>query len=528
MASRWDVIVVGSGFGGAVAACRLAEAGAKVLVLERGRRWSPDQYPRGITAPWIYDQNCPTKLNGWLDLRIYKRLIIAMGSGVGGGSLCYSSVLLEVPAERFAKGWPSEITREELNPYYLEARNILGARPVPDGQKTRRSILLKQAADKLGWADRYSNVPLAVTFDDEWNYDLPEAVNVAHSKSVDNAQGRRQGTCVHLGNCDIGCDVRAKNTLDLNYLALAEDRGTEIRPLSLVRHLRPEQGGWRVAYDQIEKGRLLSLEESAGRIVLAAGSLGSTELLLRCRDDFGLLPHLSPRLGQGFSPNANVLTPDVYPASADVRQSIGPTISSGLDFGDGAVGGDRFVIQDDGFPNFLLNALTAKQSSGLPSLLAWAMCRGLRRGVGELNPLGNVMIWLGAGVDAGDGRIELRRNWLTFWKRSLSVEWDVGRSRGVVDAILETHRRLSEANGGNLHVPLFWSLFRGMATVHPLGGCGMGTSSADGVVDHRGEVFGHPGLYVLDGAAIPVPIGRNPSLTIAALAERASRMIIRA
>jgi cholesterol oxidase len=522
MAARWDVIVVGSGFGGAVTACRLSQVGARVLILERGRRWSPETYPRGAVAPWFYDHDHPATFNGWLDLRIYKRLVIAMGAGVGGGSLCYSSVLLEPPPDRFDAGWPPELKNGALAPYFERARGMLLPRPVPDGQRTRRAQILQHAAEKLGWADRYSSVPLAVRFDESWSDKLDNAVSSARSRAVDNDQNRRQGTCVHLGNCDIGCDVRAKNTLDLNYLALAEDLGAEIRPLSCVRRIQPEGSGWRVAYDRIDGGRLVPTEESSGSVVLAAGSLGSTEILLRARDEFGTLPRLSARLGQGFSPNANVLTPDVYPASADIRQSIGLTISSGLDFGDGAVRGERFVIQDDGFPNLLLSVLSARRR---PSLLGWLLHRGLNRGAGEPNPLGNVMIWLGAGVDAGDGAISLRRPWWILGKRSLSVCWDVRRSRGVVDAILETHRQLSDANGGRLHVPLFWRLLRGMTTVHPLGGCAMGASPADGVVDHRGEVFGYRGLYVVDGAIIPVPIGRNPSLTIAALAERAAEMI---
>jgi len=526
MANRWDAIVVGSGFGGAVSACRLSEAGARVLVLERGRRWSPETYPRGPLAPWFYAHDAPAKLNGWLDLRVFNRLIIAMGAGVGGGSLCYSSVLLEAPAERFARGWPSEIQRDALQPHYDRSKGMLRPRPIPDGQKTRRAMLLARSAEKRGWSDRYSSVPLAVSFDESWNYDLEGAIDAKHSHPFDNDQGRRQGTCVHLGNCDIGCDVHAKNTLDLNYLASAENHGAEIRPLSVVRRLQPDGTGWRVGFDRIEGGRLIPSEESADRVILAAGSLGSTELLLRARDDFRTLPGLSARLGRGFSPNANVLTPDIYPASADIRQSIGPTITSGLDFGDGSVQGERFVIQDDGFPNLLFDVLKAR-SDYKPSFQSWLVRQGLKRGVGEPNVLGNVMIWLGAGVDAGDGQILLHRKLLTFWKKSLAVDWDVRASKGVVDAILETHRQLSEAGGGELHVPWFWRLFRGMTTVHPLGGCGMGQSPEDGVVDHRGEVFGHRGLHVLDGSTIPVPIGRNPSLTIAALAERAADLMIK-
>src|SRR5262249_18126704 len=157
-----------------------------------------------------------------------------------------------------------------------------------------------------------------------------------HSKPFTNAQGRPQGTCVHLGNCDLGCDVRAKNTLDLNYIPAAEDRGAEVRSLHLVRSVRHQDDGYSVAFDRIEGSRLVPGEERAERVVLAAGSLGSTELLLRCRDEYRTLPGVSARLGEGWSANANVLTPDHYPSNWEVQQSIGPTISGGLDFMDGS------------------------------------------------------------------------------------------------------------------------------------------------------------------------------------------------
>ena len=367
---------------------------------------------------------------------------------------------------------------------------------------------------------------MALSFDPNYSYDLPNPLDPSHSKEFVNAHGQRQGTCVHLGNCDVGCDARAKNTLDLNYIAAAERHGAEVRPLHIVRSLRPDGTGYRVRFDRIDKGRVVAGEESAERLVLAAGSLGSTELLLRCRDEFRTLPKLSRHLGQGWSPNANVLTTAVYPDAATVHQSIGPTISAGIDFMDGGTG-QRFVIEDDGFPNLLLNALNARLQSAWLHPIAWGLNRALRRGLDENNLFGNVMVWLGAGVDAADGRLSLGRNLLTPWKRSLRLTWNVRKSKAVIRAILDMHRRLSDAGGGHLHIPLFWRLFRTLVTVHPLGGCRMGTHMEDGVVDHKGEVFGYPNLHVSDGSVLPVPVGRNPSLTIAALAERGSAMMVR-
>jgi cholesterol oxidase len=525
MGREFDVIVVGSGFGGAVTACRLAEAGASVLVLERGRRWTRADYPRQPADAWLFDHGRPEKHNGWLDLRFYNKMAIAQGAGVGGGSLCYSSVVMEADAERFTLGWPPELTRAELDPYYSQVRTMLAVRPIPPGQHTGRYKLMQQAAQKSGLADRFSSVPLALSFDPEWNYNLSDPISEKHSKPFTNAQGQPQGTCVHLGNCDIGCEVRAKNTLDLNYIPRAEQCGASVRPLHLVRSILPDGTGYRVTFDRIEQGRLVPGEERGRRVVIAAGSLGTTELLLRARDEHRTLPNISRLLGQRWSANANVLTPDLYPQTTKVEQSIGPTISGGLDFMDGSAGGPRFYVEDDGFPNLLLNAVRAKLRTGALSLLGIALRAHLARREGELNPLGNVMMWLGEGVDAGDGRLYLGRSWLPPWKKELKLDWNVARSRPVIEAILAAHGRLSRANGGSLQVPWYWTFLRSLVTVHPLGGCRMGQTASDGVVDHRGEVFGYPNLFVADGSVLPVPVGRNPSMTIAALAERSARLI---
>ena len=525
MAGGFDVIVVGSGFGGAVTAGRLAEAGARVLVLERGRRWSPDQYPRKAGDPWLFHPARPERYNGWLDLRLYRGMTVAQGAGVGGGSLSYSSVVMEADPALFERGWPPEITHAELAPYYAKVRGMLGVGEIPPGQQTQRYKLLQRGAERLGYGERFGSVPLALSFDADWSYELPDAVDPRRSKSFVNAQGQRQGTCVHLGNCDIGCDVQAKNTLDLNYIPLAERHGAEVRPLHLVRWVQPDGGRYRVVFDRIEEGRLVRGAERAERVVLAAGSLGSTELLLRCRDEHRTLPRVSRALGRHWSCNANFFTSGIYGTDVKVEQSIGPTIAAGLDFMDGAVDGQRFFVEDDGFPNLLLGALTARLRSGWIDPFAWALQTHLRRGRDEKNPFRNVMVWLGEGADAADGELRLRRRLLTPWRRKLDLRWDVERSRPVLDAIGSIHRRLTEATGGRFRTPLYWSLLRSLVTVHPLGGCTVGTAPDDAVVDHRGEVFGHENLFVADGAVVPVAIGRNPSMTIGALAERTAALM---
>ena len=354
MSAAFDVIVVGSGFGGSVVACRLAQRGVRVLVLERGRWWHPADYPRSARDPWIWDQRQPERYSGWIDLRWFGRMAVAQGAGVGGGSLIYANVVVDANPSAFASGWPAEITFDELRPYYERVARMLGAQPLPEGQLTARFRLTREAAERAGFGARFRALPLAVTFDPAWHYELQDPFSGKHSKVWVNEHGQTQGTCVHCGNCDIGCQVRAKNTLDLNYLAAAQSKGAEVRPLHLVRSIAPVTGGYRVFFDRLERGRRIAGSETAGAVVLAAGSLGSTELLLRCRDQYRTLPEISPFLGCNWSSNGDFLTPAVYENRA-VSPTQGPTITCAVDFLDGEVGDARFFIEDGGIPNVLQN-----------------------------------------------------------------------------------------------------------------------------------------------------------------------------
>ena len=520
MPTSFDAIVIGSGFGGAIMARRLAEKGMRVLVLERGRRWEPSQYPRKPADPWIFSDDKPNLFNGWLDMRFYRGMTVAQAAGVGGGSLTYSSVAVEARPDVFAQGWPQEITHQELKPYYETVAREMNLQLLPDGQLTRRFQIARDAARNLGYADRFAKAPLSVSFSEDWNYQLEDPFNYKHSRQFTNAHGQRQGTCIHLGNCDIGCDVRAKNGLDVNYIPRAEQKGAEVRPLHLVRSIEPAGATYRVIFDRIEHGRLIRGEEYAQHVVIAAGSLGSTELLLRCRDQFRTLPAISRTLGERWSPNANFISMAVYDKDEHIRQSTGPTISSMLDFADGGFRNQRFVVEDDGFPNVLLNAIKAYADRGVRTSFGKHLLKELEEHVRDDTPVRNVMLWLGAGQDAGDGRMSLKRRWLMPWKRALSLSWNVDRSEGVLKAMEAMHQSLTEATGGRYVALPTWRVLRSLLTLHPLGGCAIGTAADNGVVDHLGRVFGYPNLMVCDGAVLPTPTVRNPSHTIAALAER--------
>jgi cholesterol oxidase len=523
MSANWDVIVVGSGFGGAVAACRLSEAGLKVLVLERGRRWQPKDYPRDPDDAWLWDQARPQAHNGWLDLRIMDDMWVAQGAGVGGGSLIYANVSIEAEPRAFASGWPGEITYNELKPYYDKVGLMLNLQTLPESQLTERYRLMRDAAAALGFADRFRPVPLAVSFNADWNYALPDAFSDRHSKTWINAQGQQQGTCVHCGNCDLGCQVKAKNTLDLNYIPQAEKHGAEVRPLHFAYNISQERGRYVVHFNRIANGQATPGYESAERVIVACGSLGSTELLCRARDQYRTLPAVSAFLGHNWSSNGDFLTPAIY-SNRRVSPTQGPTITCAIDFLDGAVGGRQFFVEDGGFPNLLRDFL---QSGSLSARRHSVIVRWLKHLTND-DSLSEVMPWFGQSMDAADGRMYLGRVWYAPWRRKLKLDWDVTRSEPTIDAMVEMHKRLSDVTGGDAKVPPTWTILKNLITPHPLGGCNMGTTPSNGVVDHRGQVFGYPGLYVADAAIVPRALGLNPSRTVAALAERIAAKIVSA
>lgn len=527
MSEQFSAIVIGSGFGGAVAACRLAQAGEKVLVLERGKRWQSDEYPRSPGDDWLFDVDEPDKQHGWIDLRLFRHVAVAQGAGVGGGSLIYANV--SVPAEPFVfeTGWPEEITYGELAQHYVTVGRMLDVQEIPAGQETARLQLVREAAHAIGDGGRFRKLPLAVRFDPGWSYSGAEPNDASRSRFTTNAFGRQQGTCIHCGNCDIGCPVAARNTLDLNYLAVAEDQGADIRALHLVHNIEKANGqGYRVHYHCLDSGRRGTA--TATRVIVAAGSLGSTELLLRCRDEHKSLPDISQRLGHGWCANGDFLTPAIF-ENRGVAPTLGPTITCAIDYLDGADAGSRYFVEDGGFPDVVANLMRAslRQKRGFGSTLLYMVWRQVLRGkLKGRNAMSDLMPWFGQGIDAPGGVMKLRRQWFRRHQR-LMLDYDISPSKPVVQAMINRHIQLSRAIGGEPVVPPSWRWFKYLVTPHPLGGCNMGRSAESGVVDHKGEVFGYPNLHVLDGSIVPRALGLNPSRTIAALAERAMSVTLK-
>lgn len=514
-----DVIIIGSGFGGAVTACRLAQAGASVLVLERGREWKVADFPRKPTDPWVWDSARPERAHGWFDVRVFPNMTVLQGAGVGGGSLVYANISVEAKPDTFTAGWPAAITFDTLAPHYAEVGRMMEVKPVPDPQWPARTKLMHEAAGKAGWQDRFRPLDLAVRFDETWKYGEPDSHDHARSKTEKNIHDVEQGTCVHLGECDLGCPVRARNTLDFNYLAVAKKHGARILPLHLVRDIRAVAGGYELHVDEIAGNALHPKTFSSPMVIVAAGSIGSTELLLRARGSGGL-GSLSARLGAGWSSNGDFLTPALH-FGREVKPTRGPTITSAIDLLDGEYMGQPIFVEDGGLPDLAADALSRVTAAPGSNDQVQRLTASLVAVLKSIDLLRSVMPWFAQARDAADGTCSLKDG-------RLFLDWDITASEDTLKAVVSVHQKLAGLTNGIPLTPLPWLFGRDLITPHPLGGCNMGSSAATGVVDANGEVFGHPKLYVADGAIVPKAIGLNPSRTIAALAEHIAAGIVKA
>src|SRR5713101_230415 len=524
---RYEVVVIGSGFGGGTVALRLAQAGKKVLVLERGRRWRgknlipQDGDPAATPFPQIGESHFfwgsqiwhPSRERlGLFELRQMLNLQGVAAAGVGGGSLVWGNVAIEAPENIFRTGWPGDITYEVLQPYYRKAEAYLlplfvpGVPGIP-GEKNRRVIrseMFKAVAEKTG--KKWQPVRAAVYFGDEA---APHANGHGHA---------RQLGCNYCGLCSAGCPQNAKNTVDITYLAEAEALGAEVRPLTEVTHLESHNGTYRIHFRRYElDGRVAERGSiSSHNVVLAAGTFGTTELLLQSKARGGL-PGISKALGTRFSVNGNVLSGALRRDATDdeiakLDTNSGPAIGSMINCG-------SFAIEDFANPTW-----TAGMIGGSNFGRVWSFLRALAG-----HPAGaeamrkkakDLLVYIGVGRDESRGRLKLN----AFG--SLSLEWPGGiNSDPVVRELHQTMAELAHAQGRE-YVPNVFSIFDRPLTYHPLGGCPMADSHDSGVVDSCGRVFGYRGLYLADGSVIPTAVGRNPSFTIAAVAERiAERML---
>jgi cholesterol oxidase len=557
--THFDAVVVGSGFGGSVTAYRLAEAGLRVCVLERGKVYPPGSFPRS-PAKMVRNFWDPSEgMYGMFNVWSFKNMEAVVSSGLAGGSLIYANVLIRKDEKWFVtedlqgdgyETWP--VTRAELDPHYERVEKMLNAQRYPFAHapynQAAKTAEFKAAAERLNLEWQLPN--LAVTFHNPGEAPVP---GQPIPEAQPNMHGRPRYTCLLCGECDIGCNYGSKNTLDLNYLSEARRLGADIRPLCEVRSLEPRpEGGYLISYvehdpqrregEPFDTSQLPAVSITAERLVLAAGTLGTTFLLLK---NCAAFPHLSPALGARFGGNGDFIAFAVRGRRAGDGQStarlldpgFGPAITSAIRVPDVLDGGQvrGHYIEDAGYPehvNWVVESLNAPGTLGRLVRFVLHRLRERRRGslrsdvsaeiaalFGKAELSSSSIPLLGTGRDVSDGTMSLSRDGY------LDIDWETRGSREYYADLQRTMRAIARELGAKYVVNPTFSLQRGV-TVHPLGGCPIGRHEREGVVDAYGQVFNYPGLTIADGSVVPGPIGPNPSLTIAALADRFAERII--
>lgn len=510
----FDAIVIGSGYGGSVSAYRLAKAGLKVAVIESGYAHKAPNILRGEASQW----NPAAGLFGPHTVTHLSNTVTAWtGTAVGGGSIVNAAVMIR--KDNF-ENWPGNISRQALEPYYDRAEAMLGAKTYPvllapsPYSSTIKSKVMLEAGRKLGVPTVMP--PVAITY-----RETDEPVGTVKI----NQFGAAQQGCRQCGECSLpGCNYQAKNSLDFNYLYGAQHQfGAVILPGQKADIIEPlaasSGGGYRVTTIDSKSG--VQKTYRAKVVVVAAGAVGSSQLLLRNKLLHKTLPALSARLGQQYTTNGTYIG-FATRSKTEVDPSGGPEITAGLDF-NGPDGKNQGVLMFDGsfrgftYDTFYITGRLIRLNKLMIKLVSAGFA--LAEKVGLVRPATTLPL-LVIGRDNAVGQFSLNKKGLiqtdlkpqdnaSFYKRA------------------DEHLRAFTKAMGTRFLPFpYWKLQSKIDVPHNLGGVPMGSAAADGVVDHFGRVFGYDNLFVLDGSIIPATMGANPALTIAALAERSMEHVV--
>lgn len=515
----YDFVIIGSGFGGSVSALRLTEKGYRVLMLEKGSRMRERDFPktnwdikRWLWAPLL---GC----RGLFQIRPFSHVQVLAGAGVGGGSLTYANTL-PIPKRTFfeSPAWAGLANWErELMPHYQTARRMLGAEPT--SFMTPADELLKELAEERGTPEAFEKPHVAI-FMGEPGKTVPDPYF--------GGEGPARTGCTRCGSCMTGCRHGAKNSLDKNYLYLAEKRGLTLLADSEVVHVAPLPEAHRGYRIRALQGRSYFKRKErifeAKNVIFAAGALGTNSLLLRLKNDPTALPNLSEQVGCRVRTNSESLICVTVPG-AKVDHSTGIAINSLLQTDEHS---HLEMVRYGAGSGFFRTLVTAPRVAGTSAfvLLLRIVLAMLTRPLLTLRALfvsdwaRSTMILLY--MRTTEGTLRFVRNRFGFM--NTRVERGDKPSARMPEAT-ELALRIAEKAGGIARSLFYEQILDMPTTAHILGGCCMGDSAETGVIDHQHRVFGYEGLYVIDGSAVSANIGVNPSLTICALAERAMSFI---
>ena len=526
----FDFIVIGSGFGGSVSALRLVEKGYRVAVLEMGRRWAPLSFPRSGWSIHRWFWRPQLGLRGFFNMRFFRHATIFHGCAVGGGSITYAGTLLCPPDKVWEVGSWNGLTewKAEMPRYYQTAERILGVTENQIFGPADR--LLKKAGEAAGSSGTFYHTRVGI-----FQAHDGESPNQTLPDPFFGGSGPPRTTCIACGGCMMGCRYGAKNTLDLNYLYLAEERGAAVFPETKVVNVKPladRDGSAGYEVSTVKSTSWIRREPrkfTSRGVVFAASSLGTMELLFRLKE-IGSLPRISPCLGKHVRTNSESIIGARVPGCAE-------DLSQGIAIGSGIYIDEHTHIEAVRYPNGadLLGLLTTFLTDGRPGaqrIGLWirnatrSLLRHPIKTLRLLSPFGwaresTILLCM----QALEGHIEMRWERPWFWPFHKMLVSRGDKVQTYIPKANEFARNFAEIAGGTAMSMLPEILFDIPGTAHCIGGCVIAGSPDRGVVDDHHRVFGYPNMYICDGSVLAANLGVNPSLTITALAERAMSFI---